>query len=241
MSRVADPTTRISLLRAAEEVFAKKGLDDAKVEEISKLAGVSKGAFYLHFEGKEEAFLNVVEAFLARCGSMLAEPSDDFVPTRPDELTELGLEQDVQMFEFLWQNRAILAILHTCKGPYAYLFDAFRKELHQNVQSWIEFLAERGVYRRDLDAHLVATLLVGAYNELAGAMLQSEKKPPLREWLSAARRIFCLGLAADPTFWERQQPSHVSLPEIPDPTPSEPVGKLGRTNPARASRARAAK
>ena len=74
MSRVADPTARISLLRAAEEVFAKKGLESAKVEEIARLAGVSKGAFYLHFSGKEEAFLQVVEAFLARCGSLLRSP-----------------------------------------------------------------------------------------------------------------------------------------------------------------------
>ena len=43
MSRVADPTTRISLLRAAEEVFAKKGLEAAKVEDIAKRAGCSKG------------------------------------------------------------------------------------------------------------------------------------------------------------------------------------------------------
>ena len=76
MSRVADPTTRISLLRAAEEVFAKKGLEAAKVEDIAKRAGCSKGAFYLHFEGKEEAFLQVVESFLARCDGMVAEPAD---------------------------------------------------------------------------------------------------------------------------------------------------------------------
>ena len=236
MSRVADPRTRISLLRAAEEVFAKKGLDAAKVEEIAKLAGVSKGAFYLHFEGKEEAFLHVVEAFLARCGSMLSEPSENFVPTRPDELMELGLEQDVQMFEFLWQNRAILAILHTCKGEYAYLFDAFRKELHQNVRHWIEFLSARGVYRRDLDPQLAATLIVGAHGELAEAMLQSDKKPPLRDWLLATRRIFCLGLAADPSFWERQHVSHVSLPHIPDPLPSEPVERTRRANAATPSK-----
>ncbi len=240
MSRVADPRTRIALLRAAEEVFAKKGLDSAKVEEIAKLAGVSKGAFYLHFEGKEEAFLHVVEAFLARCGSMIPQPSEHLVPTRTEELMEMGLEQDVQMFEFLWQNRAILAILHTCNGQYAYLFNAFRKEAHQSARRWIEFLVERGVYRKDLDPHLTATLMVGAHGELAEAMLQSDKKPPLRDWLLASRRIFCLGLAADPTFWEHQKVSQVSLPEIPEPHPSEPVVRPRRTA-ARAPRARAAK
>ncbi len=198
MSRVADPTARISLLRAAEEVFAKKGLDAAKVEEIARLAGVSKGAFYLHFEGKEEAFLHVVEAFLARCGSLLHAPSPQLLDQfHGADLAECGVDEGVELYEFLWQNRAILAILHTCKGDYAYLFEAFRRDLHGNMKGWVELFIERGVYRSDLDPQLVATLMVGAHGELAKAMLASEKKPPLRDWLLATHRVFYLGLTAD--------------------------------------------
>ncbi len=235
MSRVADPTTRISLLRAAEEVFAKKGLEAAKVEDIAKRAGCSKGAFYLHFEGKEEAFLQVVESFLARCDGMVAEPAD--LPDSAEALMELGLEQDVQLFEFLWQNRDLLSILHTCQGQYAYLFEAFHRELRGKVRRWIVALVDRGLYRKDLDVELVATLTVGAFDALANAMLQSEKKPPLREWLVAARRVFSIGLAADPSRWEDQRVSQILLPDVdvPEPLPSEPTPK------ARPPRRRSAK
>ncbi len=239
MSRVADPRTRISLLRAAEEIFAKKGLEAAKVEDIAKVAGVSKGAFYLHFETKEEAFLHVVEAFLARCSTLLAQPCGDDLPTRLEDLMELGLEHDIQLFEFFWQNRAILSILNTCNGPYAYLMGSFRKDLQENVKRGVEFFVERGAYRKDLEPNLVATLLMGAYSELATAMLSSEKKPPLRDWLLAARRIFSLGLASDRSPWERQDVSHVSLPDIPDALPSEPAERPRRA--ARAGRARTAR
>ncbi|MEO8877136.1 MAG: helix-turn-helix domain-containing protein, partial [Polyangiaceae bacterium] len=63
MSRTADPKAKIALLRSAEVVFAERGLTSARIEEITKRAGLSKGAFYLHFESKEVAFRQVVESF----------------------------------------------------------------------------------------------------------------------------------------------------------------------------------
>src|SRR4051794_27973484 len=55
VSRVADPKSKSALIRAAEEVFADRGIAGAKVEDIARSAGLSKGAFYLHFESKEAA------------------------------------------------------------------------------------------------------------------------------------------------------------------------------------------
>ncbi|MGZ3427448.1 MAG: TetR family transcriptional regulator, partial [Polyangia bacterium] len=61
MARPPDPNAKIDLLRAAEAVFAERGLDHAKVGEITERAGHSKGSFYLHFENKEDAFRQIVE------------------------------------------------------------------------------------------------------------------------------------------------------------------------------------
>src|SRR5450631_2438302 len=100
MSRPADPTARISLLRASEAVFAENGLVAAKVEEISRRAGLSKGAFYLHFESKEEAFTNVVESFLARMSALLPSPREsNEIPTSPERMLAFWLERDEEMFE----------------------------------------------------------------------------------------------------------------------------------------------
>ena len=130
MSRVADPNTKISLLRAAEEVFAERGLAGAKVEEIARRAGVSKGAFYLHFESKEQVLKQLLESFLARCKSFFVPPSAYPGATEDLEgLLEFTLERDVQIYEFLWQNRAFLRILPTCQGTTDYLVLAFRAEV----------------------------------------------------------------------------------------------------------------
>ena len=47
---------------AALEVFAEKGFAAAKLDEIARRAGVSKGTLYLYFESKAELFRAVVQS-----------------------------------------------------------------------------------------------------------------------------------------------------------------------------------
>ena len=53
------------IVSAALEVFAEKGFAAAKLDEIAKRAGVSKGALYLYFETKEDLFRAVVHDVVA--------------------------------------------------------------------------------------------------------------------------------------------------------------------------------
>lgn len=46
--------TRKALLKAAATIFAEKGLNGATIDEIAKRAGVTKGAIYSHFDGRED-------------------------------------------------------------------------------------------------------------------------------------------------------------------------------------------
>ena len=56
---------------AALEVFAEKGFAAAKLDEIAKRAGVSKGTLYLYFEDKEQLFRAVVRDTIAPNVEML--------------------------------------------------------------------------------------------------------------------------------------------------------------------------
>lgn len=49
------------IVAAAMAVFAEKGFAAAKLDDIARRAGVSKGAVYLYFETKEDIFRAVVE------------------------------------------------------------------------------------------------------------------------------------------------------------------------------------
>jgi AcrR family transcriptional regulator len=52
--------TRAALLDAAAEVFARKGVAGATLDEIADAAGYTRGAFHHHFESKEQLFLAAV-------------------------------------------------------------------------------------------------------------------------------------------------------------------------------------
>lgn len=49
------------ILAAALEVFAERGFHSARLEEVARKAGVSKGALYLYFETKADLFRAVVK------------------------------------------------------------------------------------------------------------------------------------------------------------------------------------
>jgi len=57
--------TRHRLLAAAETVFARNGFEAARLEDIAALAGYTRGAFYAHFEGKEDIFFALLEQWVA--------------------------------------------------------------------------------------------------------------------------------------------------------------------------------
>ncbi len=62
-SRVARRRARVraDLLAAARQVFARRGYQDATITEITQLADVAMGTFYLHFRDKEEIFVALTE------------------------------------------------------------------------------------------------------------------------------------------------------------------------------------
>jgi AcrR family transcriptional regulator len=52
------------ILEAALDVFGERGLTGARLDDIARRAGVSKGTIYLYFPNKEELFREVVRAIV---------------------------------------------------------------------------------------------------------------------------------------------------------------------------------
>jgi len=71
--------TRRRLLAAAEKTFARDGFEAARLEDIARRAGYTRGAFYAHFRSKEEIFFHLLE---------------DWVGERIDEVNALLARQE---------------------------------------------------------------------------------------------------------------------------------------------------
>src|SRR5262245_38840843 len=80
--------TRNLLLDAAEELFARRGLGAAALEDIADAAGYTRGAIYSHFGSKEELFLAVIERQRQRFLDGFADVISSF-----DRLSDLNLDE----------------------------------------------------------------------------------------------------------------------------------------------------
>jgi AcrR family transcriptional regulator len=73
--------TRAALVAAARELFGARGYAAVPVEDVVRRAGVTRGALYHQFAGKEELFRAVVEQveeeLLARIAAAAPAPSGD--------------------------------------------------------------------------------------------------------------------------------------------------------------------
>src|SRR5207249_8454527 len=58
--------TRECLMRSAAQVFARRGLQQASIDEVAEEAGFTKGAFYANFKSKEELFLAMLDERFAQ-------------------------------------------------------------------------------------------------------------------------------------------------------------------------------
>jgi AcrR family transcriptional regulator len=203
MARPADRRAKIELLRAAEAVFVEHGLSAAKVEDITARAGVSKGAFYLHFESKEDCFRHIVEAFLAKLASCLHEEAPpqhgvDGLATWAEHL-ERWHAHLVEIFEFCWQNRGLMRLLFTGggAGPYGYLMDEFAERAASQVEAWSRHLIAVGVYRADVDPELLPALIAGSHERLIRDMIKCPRRPNIEAWARQALDFSTRGVLTD--------------------------------------------
>ena len=77
--------TREQLIEVATELFARHGYEGTSIEAVLSAAGVSRGALYHHFAGKDVLFEAVVEAVEGRILADLAEAVRD----APDAVSTL--------------------------------------------------------------------------------------------------------------------------------------------------------
>jgi AcrR family transcriptional regulator len=218
MARPVDPHAKVELLRAAEAVFVEHGLERARVEEITARAGKSKGSFYLHFESKEEAFRQIVETMMARLAGFIEhmDPASCAPEAALDEIMDTWFDREVELFEFLWQNRGLARLMMHGGGgsEYVHLVDAFAERARERTRAWLALGIARGYYRQDLDVEVASLVVSGAYDRIARQLVRFDKKPDIAAWVRGVQRVLLGGLL---------DPAHPSRSFVHDPPVSQVV------------------
>ena len=68
MKKIKDATSEKLILNAAENIFIKKGMDGARMQEIADEAGINKALLHYYFRNKQQLF----EAVFMNAFSLLA-------------------------------------------------------------------------------------------------------------------------------------------------------------------------
>ncbi len=193
------------LLAAAEELFVERGLDGAKVEDITARAALSKGAFYIHFESKEAAFRAVVEGIVATMSryvdAALADDGGDAsgAPGKADLRARFDarIAREAALFEYLWESRARIRLLlegGKC-AAFGYLTDAFADRARRSAALLLEQGVAQGIYRGDFDVEVASLLLSGAYDRLARHVVRQDVRPDFLAILRLMQDLVLRGLA----------------------------------------------
>lgn len=73
--------TRRKIIETAVELFGQFGYGETGLADVLQRAGVSKGAFYYHFDSKEAVATAIIEEFNNRAGIAVNENFDPAAPT----------------------------------------------------------------------------------------------------------------------------------------------------------------
>ncbi|NNJ30702.1 TetR/AcrR family transcriptional regulator [Lacrimispora defluvii] len=125
-------TTRERLIEAGIEEFFEKGYRQASLRRICAACGVTTGAFYFHFSGKQQLFSSIVEPVIEQwtsLGNILAERE------LKDQSTALDNDRVMMDLE-LRHRREILILLEKSSGSgKEHFLDNLKQELTKHFMT----------------------------------------------------------------------------------------------------------
>jgi TetR/AcrR family transcriptional regulator len=149
--------TRAAILTAAEEEFARHGLDGARTEEIALRSGVTKGMIYHYFESKEKLY----EAALEQLFAPLLLSLQQFAASDADPLRAFeGLLRRILELTAERPGVPAMLFLEVIQNRGAYYQKIGFPSLYHVLATILENGQKRGVFRH-LDARHTAINVVG--------------------------------------------------------------------------------
>jgi AcrR family transcriptional regulator len=152
------------------------------VDEICAEAGVSKGAFYHHFESKQALFLALLDGWLKTIDNVIEAANDKTVPEKFMQVTEAfpyifkSAENHLPLFlEFWLQASRDEDIWQASVAPY--------RRYHKYFTSLIKKGVDEGSFV-EVDPEIAARLIVSA---AMGLFLQNLLDPRGANWEKVAR------------------------------------------------------
>lgn len=145
--------TRALLQKALLTLLQKRRLESIQIKEITELADVSRPAFYLHFESKEDLLLSHIDDLFAKLHeAVFVEGMQEDVTLEMLVMTSFRLwEKEAKAWEVIWQLENKDLLLTRLRHHMASLMDTFAAQPNSTV------------IKHPMDAHVVDFVTGGVY------------------------------------------------------------------------------
>ncbi len=157
---------RTKILKAAVQVFAKKGFYNAKVAEIAKRANVAAGTIYLYFKNKDEILISIFEEEME---NIIAEINQSVI-TEKNSLKKLETFIHKHL-EFVRKKPALAQVFQVeLRQSNKFIKEYTGSKLKEYLDMLGRIVEEgqkAGTMRDDLHPGLVKRAVFGALDEIA--------------------------------------------------------------------------
>jgi TetR/AcrR family transcriptional regulator, fatty acid metabolism regulator protein len=207
-------TRKEQILKAAEQVFARKGYHDATISDVARQAKVSDATIYEYFSSKEDLLFSL-PGETARRGTENLEQVLPFIRSYADKIRAF-----VYNHLSFYQNHpdyAAVALL-ILKPNRKFVETEAYKDVQELSRVLLQVIREgiaAGQFRSDLDPLLVRSAILGTIEHLVIRQVLLEKPPDLVAMVDPLTDLIVGGIAV-------REGARVqdSIAPVGDPTPS---------------------
>ena len=193
------------ILSCAKRVFAERGFHAANVSHICAAAGIGRGTLYQYFANKHSVLTAILRETLQRVRTLMEEMAAQTEYPPPEKITRRSAIAFTAK-----QLRRVLAVVFDDSDTLRILLreavglDVEVEKLLAEIDDALIGIVERDLvrahaagYLRDLDARMVATMIVGGVEKLGFAALRSEAPVDLDALAREATQLHAIGTLSD--------------------------------------------
>lgn len=159
--------TQKRLLKAALDLFGEKGFQVTSVQQVAQRAGVTKGAFYHHFESKDDLLRQIHHEYASR----LLEAVREIAATDGSPLEQLRAVIRGVVFTFAQYRSHVAVFYQEFRSLGGAAYTAIR-EMHEEEEQLVLAMIDRGISGGDLNPDLIPKLLVFAISGITAWIYQ---------------------------------------------------------------------